>query len=192
MDTIRETSDFVCQKLISKLPITDNIRLLEPSCGDGKILKYLIEHYKLVDLDVVCVELNKERLSAAASALEGNVPNSFNDFAFYQEDFLRWNDINHRENVVKLKPFDCIIACPPFKNNIDLEHIKLMYDLLKKKGMMATLTSPFWITNNEAHQVEFRKWLADKEYELEILPDNSFMEKGKSVPTAILTIYKRN
>lgn len=55
---------------------------------------------------------------------------------------------------------------------------------------MVSLTSPYWITNNESHQIEFREWLEDKNYQLEILPDNSFVEKDKTVPTAIITIKK--
>ncbi len=56
---------------------------------------------------------------------------------------------------------------------------------------MVTLTSPYWLTNNEPIQVEFRKWLEGKDYYMQMLPDNSFIEKGKSVPTAILKIYKK-
>jgi hypothetical protein len=66
-----------------------------------------------------------------------------------------------------------------------------MYELLERKGIMVTLTSPNWVLNNEPHQVQFREWLIDKNYSMTMLPDNSFMEKGKTVPTMILKIFKR-
>ncbi|MEO6305085.1 MAG: hypothetical protein ABIP51_18145 [Bacteroidia bacterium] len=100
----------------------------------------------------------------------------------FNADFLLWETD---------KKYDRIIACPPFKNNIDLMHIKKMYGLLKHKGIMVTLTSPNWILNNEEHQVEFRQWLKNKNYSMEMLPDNSYMEKGKTVPTIIFKIYKK-
>jgi len=189
MKQIRETSDFVCKKLISKVTIDDDIRILEPSCGDGKILKYIVDNYDVKNIWTVGVELNKERISKANNDLVANIPNNFNRFDFYQADFLSWEEYIDPLNSTDGK-FDVIIACPPFKNNVDLEHIRRMYDLLDVTGEMVTLTSPYWITNNEVHQVDFRRWLEDKNYSLEILPDNSFMEKGKSVPTAILTIKK--
>jgi SAM-dependent methyltransferase len=187
MKQIRETSDFVCKKIIDKVRLFDYMRILEPSCGDGKILQYLYENYPTHDNQNFCIELNKERIENAQQNLS-SIKSNF--FSFQQADFLVWGH-KYLQNEEGVK-FNLILACPPFKNNVDLEHIKLMYELLSGNGVgqLVTLTSPYWITNNESHQVEFRKWLEDKNYSLEILPDNSFMEKDKSVPTAILTIKK--
>lgn len=184
MKTQRETPDFVCQKLLGKLPITDGIKILEPSAGEGKIIQYLLENYSIKNCDIILHELNKERISKAQQILDSL--NKSHDIFYYQQDFLKT-----REELGSSFPYDVIVACPPFKNNVDIEHIKLMYDLLRNKGMMATLTSPYWVTNNEPHQIEFRKWLEGKDYQLELLPDDTFIEKGKTVPSAILTIYKR-
>jgi hypothetical protein len=65
-----------------------------------------------------------------------------------------------------------------------------MYDLLDDNGIIITLTTPYWTTNNETHQVQFRKFLEDKKYTLKMLPDMTFFEKNKTVPTALLTIEK--
>jgi hypothetical protein len=203
MKTQRETPDFVCQKLISKLPITDRIRIIEPSIGEGKIIHYLFDNYNLGGVTVVGIELNKERITKAGQNLTDEFLNSpkqrhvqeRNNLYLYQEDFLK-NSFSLLKNPDRKilntsMPFDVAIACPPFKNNLDLAHIQLMYDSLKHKGMMASLTSPYWMTNNEPHQIEFRKWLESKDYQLEMLPDNTFIERDKTVPTAIITIYKR-
>jgi len=70
-------------------------------------------------------------------------------------------------------------------------HIMKMYSLLKNKGIMVTLCSPKWIIDNEQHQINFRHWLVDKEYYMQMLPDNSFIERDRSVPTALLKIFKK-
>lgn len=89
------------------------------------------------------------------------------------------------------KKYDRIIAAPPFKGNADLLHIQHMYDMLAPDGVIVSLTSPFWLTNNEPHQVDFRSFLEDKTHSMTVLPDNSFMERGKTVPTGILRISRK-
>ncbi len=61
---------------------------------------------------------------------------------------------------------------------------------IKDDGILVTLCSPYWVTNNDPHQIEFRTWLSDKKYYMSMLPDNSFIEHHKSVPTALLVINK--
>jgi len=168
---IRETSAEVARKIIAKALIQPCQTILEPSAGTGGIVDIIKQDYPLHDLDIVCVELNKEKCEI------------LNDkgYATRNGDFL---------NFVPLMDYDRIIACPPFKANIDLEHIMRMYLYLKKGGLLVSLTSPLWILNNEQHQVKFREWLADKKHDMELLPDNSFMEGGKTVPSMILRIFK--
>ena len=184
MKQIRETSDFVCKKLIEKLPITDGSKILEPSIGEGKIIKYLLDHYTMGGLDIHGLELNKERVFTASDNLY-----PYRDVRGIKVNIQQGDFLDYKPNLTK--PFDVIIACPPFKGNIDLRHIGKMYEMLKYKGMMASLTSPYWMTNNEPLQVEFRNWLKDKNYQFELLPDNTFVEKEKNVPTGIITIYKK-
>lgn len=188
MKYVRETSEKVCERMFMQIndvnfPLNGHghVRVLEPSCGEGRIINYL--HNNLSNYSkyhYTCVELNKNLLKKAEENLDFIMDHLIE---FEQADFLLWG--KH-----KREPFDLIVACPPFKDNIDLQHIKLMYDNLKPGGQMVTLTSPYWLTNNEAHQVEFRSWLVGKAYHLIMLPDNSFMEKNKSVPTAILKINR--
>ena len=39
---------------------------------------------------------------------------------------------------------------------------------------LISLTSPYWFTNNEPLQVEFRKFLLDKPHKVNMLVDNCF------------------
>lgn len=185
MKQIRETSDFVCEKLIEQLELDITHKsILEPSCGDGKIIDYILNKYSnSYGGKFTCIELNKDRLDNAKTILEKH--DERHKFTFIQADFLKWSSSTYAG-----EGYDRIIACPPFKGNTDVDHIQAMYDILGHHGVMVSLTSPYWITNNEDHQVMFREWLTDKDYKFNLLPDNSFMEKGKSVPTGILKITK--
>lgn len=148
--------------------------ILEPSAGEGDMLDELVPRlsFDFLRENVLCVELNEEKANICKSK---NYPTLHADFLKY--DF-------------KGKKFDIIIAAPPFINNVDVEHIQKMYSLLNTYGIIVTLTSPYWVTNNEIHQIAFRNFLKNINYSLTMVPDNTFIEKGKSVPTAILTIHK--
>ena len=158
--------------LINKAGIEEGNSILEPSAGEGRIIDRLYQTHSFSNLSIDCIELNREKVAVLQSKKYNAV----------QADFL-----THPIE----KEYERIIACPPFKKNIDLLHIRKMYHCLKRKGIMVSLTSPYWLTNNEAHQVEFREWLKDKEYYLQMLPDNSFMERGATVPTGVLKILKK-
>jgi hypothetical protein len=46
------------------------------------------------------------------------------------------------------------------------------------------------MTGDSERQANFRNWLMDKNYRIEMLPDNLFMEDGNTVPTCIIVIRK--
>ena len=168
----RETPNFVIWNLLADINFEyNNLDILEPFAGDGKIIKEL-QKYSYNSIDAV--ELNQNKYNNI-------VNNNFRDCTVYHNDYLKF---------IPNKLYDCIIAAPPFKNNEDLLHIMKMYNELKPHGIIVSLTSPYWLTNNEPTQILFRKWLADNKiaHSLYMLPDKTFIEKDKSIPTAILII----
>ncbi len=180
MKTNRKTPQWVVDKMWDKLvsdidlSIYDNRpKLLEPSAGEGHLLEPDDYDFQYA-FDSTAIELNNEKCEALK---EKQYPH----LNVIHGDFL---------NLIIEDKFDVVIAAPPFNNNVDLEHIKKMYSLLSNNGIIVSLTTPYWMTNNEPHQVEFRNWLKDKTHSIEMLPDMTFVEKGKTVPTAIITIYK--
>ena len=170
---MRDTSEFVAKKLIDRLRLDldlPNLPILEPSAGEGFLADAINDAFP--NAAIHCVELNKERFDV----LKTKFPNAIHG------DFLK---------VELPRKYYLIIAAPPFKSNMDLAHIIKMYNSLHIGGVVVSLTSPYWLTNNEPLQVEFREWLKDKKHTLEILPDMSFSERGKTVPTAIIEIWKQ-
>ena len=174
--TIRETPNYVLNKF--KKFITMNInglkkyKVLEPSAGSGRIAD-MIKDFDYCVESLTCVELNNDLCNILKEK----------GFNTIHSDFLNYNTDNTEK-------FDIIVAAPPFKGNIDLKHIMHMYDMLSESGFIISLTSPYWLTNNEPLQVDFRAFISNKRYTLELLPDDTFVEKGKTVPTAILFIEK--
>lgn len=179
---MRDTTEFVAEKILTSNKLVYNplkdYEILEPSAGVGFLANYIkhffkerVFHSDSKKLIIDCIELNKEKYDT----LVKDFPTAIHG------DFLSL-DIK--------KQYDLIIAAPPFKGNIDLEHIMKMYDLLKNGGELVSLTSPYWFTNNEPLQIKFRDFLKDKPNKTIMLPDMSFSERGKTVPTAIINILK--
>lgn len=174
MKTSRETPSWLVDKMwhivqdhVVQLPMM-KFTLLEPSAGEGNLLNHFLNN----KYDVTTVELNVEKCKKLKKYSDTN----------YHGDFLQLE--------FNINTFDVVLAAPPFNNNIDVVHIQKMYDVLKRDGIIVTLTSPYWVTNNESHQVKFREWLKDKSHKMIMLPDMTFVEKKKTVPTAILVIKK--
>lgn len=185
MKTQRDTPRHVIDRLIDKAALFPECSILEPSAGNGAILEVLAEQPKWADFDVTAVELNDEKFRHINGKLKNDLlSKKFKEYHAYHHDFLKWNF-----GATGLT-FNRIIAAPPFKDNIDTSHIRHMYNMLADKGVLVSLTTPYWVTNNEEHQVKFREWLEGKQYSITMLPDMTFVEKGKTVPTAIIKIYK--
>lgn len=153
------------------ISLVDNLgfSVLEPSAGDGDICDALMMADS--NLSITAIELSSDKWK------------TLKDKGYFtiHTDFLKWND---------KRKFDTIIAAPPFKGNTDCEHIMKMYTHLNNGGTLVSLTSPHWITNNEPHQVAFRKWLDTVDHTLYKVKEDTFIERKGNIPTMILKIKK--
>ena len=167
--TIRETRQVVIDQMLSGLSIPELSLILEPSAGSGNLADGIRRKYNNVIIH--CIELNKEL----------QMQLHYKSYPLMGADFFKI-DPNPR--------YDFVIACPTYKDNIDVEHIMHMYDFLKPGGQIISLTHPAWTTHNSERQVKFRKWLEEKNYSMKMLTDNSFVEDYKTQPSMIITIKK--
>lgn len=172
MKNIRVTSKEVASLLYSKIVefITPDSRILEPSAGSGDLIDY-IKNKLFFNTPIDVVELNNEKASILKSK----------GYNLIGRDYM---------NTVVEDKYDIIVACPPFKSDMNLDHIQKMYSDLNRNGIIATLCNTKWITDNTEKSVKFREFLLNVNYTMTMIPDNSFMEKGKSVPSLILKIKK--
>lgn len=169
MKTIRETNQKVIDALLQHADLCDNMQILEPSAGFGNLADGIKR--KCPNIVVDCVELNEHNKKILIQKGHNVVGRDF--FHFKTE-----------------KKYRHIIAAPNFKDNVDVDHIMKMYTHLDNGGRIISLTSPYWMTGNSERQVNFRKWLEDKDYKIQMLQDNLFMEDGLTVPTCIIVIRK--
>lgn len=168
--TIRKTRLRVVLKMLRHCySMTNKTQILEPSAGIGDLADGIKKYFPNVSID--CVELNAERREILKEK----------GYNVVGEDFFKFDTT---------KRYDYIIASPTYKNNVDVEHIMHMWHFLKKGGSIVSLTSPYWTIRNGENQVAFRKWLEDKDYYMEMLPDNYFVENYETQPSMIIKITK--
>jgi hypothetical protein len=149
--------------------IQDGHKVLEPSAGVGLLAEGILKHNPNIDLD--CIELNSQCKDALREK-------GFN---------VIWS------NFLDFKPkclYDRVIGAPNFKDNVDCQHVMKMYDCVKSGGKVISIMSPYWMTGDSELQIKFRKWLEDKSYTITMLPDNSYMEDGNTVPTILINLEK--
>jgi hypothetical protein len=145
--------------------------ILEPSAGQGAIVKAI---HAATDnaVTVYCYELmdiNREILSKMSGV------------KLVGDDFMK---------AASIVQYNRIIANPPFTKNQDIDHIRLMYNLLKPGGIMVTLSSPSWTFGSQKKQVEFKQWLTDVGAHTEEIPADTFKESGTSIRTVLIKIKK--
>ena len=119
-----ETPDSVADWLIMLAGgIHEDDTVLEPSAGRGALIKAI--HRACPSVMVECYELMPENREFLHSL--GNV-------ILLGEDFAKDS----------VGSYSKIIANPPFANNQDIDHVRLMYDRLEEGGTLAVITSPHW------------------------------------------------
>lgn len=145
--------------------------ILEPSAGQGAIVQAILKATEGA-VTVHCYEpMDVNKL----------ILNKITGVKWLGDDFMQ-----AASGVL----YDRIIANPPFTKNQDIDHIKLMYDLLKPGGVMVTLASPSWTFGSQKKQVEFRQWLTDTDAHIEEIPEDTFKESGTSIRTILIKIKK--
>ena len=168
----------IAEQMISYLPaVGPSMKILEPSAGDGSLIKAFRAAYP--DIPVDCfelMELNRKKLAEIPGAnIIGN-------------DFIETVSID-TYNLVRGQ-YDIIIANPPFTKNQDIDHIMSMYECLKPGGTIITLASPSWTFGNQHKQVVFKEWLETHEVYPVTLPDKSFVRSGTGITPVLLQIQK--
>lgn len=164
------TPDDVADFMIDLLRVDEGDLVLEPSAGQGALIKALNRQYPNTIVD--CFELmdiNREFLKQIPEA-------NLIGYDFLKEE--------------KTKKYDLIIANPPFAKNQDIDHVREMYKCLNPGGVIASITSKHWSFCNNKKEKEFRDWI-EKENCTDIFPlsSGSFKSSGTMVSSQLIVIY---
>jgi len=147
-----ETPTRLARALVAWADIRKGEMCLEPSAGRGAIAQYLP--------DVDCVELvsdNRDYLTTRGFSLVG-------------DDFLNFS-----------RPYDVIVANPPFTRQQDIEHVTHMISLARRTVVSVMSNSILFRTNRKT--VEFRELLKKCNGKVIRLAADSFKESGTGVNT---------
>lgn len=165
------TPDDLCDDLVFEAEIEPYHDILEPSAGQGAIIKAINRVYP--DVKVDCYEL-----MPVNQTILKKVPN----VNFIGEDFLTEDNG---------KKYDRIIANPPFSKNQDIEHIYEMYKRLKVGGRLVSVCSKHWQLSNNNKETAFREWLNSLNADVTEVSGGAFKESGTSIATAVIIINKK-
>lgn len=164
-------------QLIDLADVQPGDRVLEPSAGDGAIVRVLLS---VVDVQVVAVEIDPGR--AAQLARLATTDQERSRLTHVEGDFL-----SHRLR----HGFDRVVMNPPFtKDGLEMEHVQCAYNLLFSGGRLVSVL-PSGITSREdKKRTAFRAWVKDLGGTFEDLPAASFRESGTTVNTCVLVVDK--
>lgn len=166
------TPDELADQLVVYAELKDGERILEPSAGNGAIVKAI--NRATGDEDVYCYEL----MPVNQIALK-----NISTVRFLGEDFLSPNGTGHMQ-------FDKIIANPPFSKNQDIDHVYEMYSRLKTGGRLVSITSKHWQMSSNSKETQFKEWLNRLGAKIHDIESGIFKDSGTSIATALIIIDK--
>ena len=165
-----ETPDGVADWLVMLAGgIHEDDTVLEPSAGRGALIKAI--HRACPSVMVECYEMMPENRELLHSL--GNV-------ILLGEDFAKDS----------VGSYSKIIANPPFANNQDIDHVRLMYERLVEGGTLAAITSPHWKFASEKKCAAFRQWIDEVHGQVFEISAGEFKESGTSISTMAVVIKK--
>lgn len=165
------TPDHLADKLVKMAGIKEYDSVLEPSAGQGAIVKAIqrktwrnrpVYGFELMDINRTFLE------PIGAFVLLGN------DFLIECKKML----------------FNKIIANPPFSGNQDIDHIIKMYKCLSPGGRIVTMASKHWTFAQGKKETQFREWLDEIGAVIEDVEAGEFKESGTNIQTCIIVIDK--
>ncbi|HTE37509.1 MAG TPA: N-6 DNA methylase [Reyranella sp.] len=161
----------IARRMVMEADLRAGLRILEPSCGDGRLIRAIGEVLSLDDeADVLGVDIDSHAMDAACaeflSATRRRSP------SFVVGDFL------------ELEPapafmFDRVLMNPPFAKGADLAHIRHALSFLKPDGVLVALC---------AAGTRQRQFVAEHAGSWETLAADSFKAEGTGVNVAMVML----
>lgn len=155
-------------------------RILEPSAGDGAIVRAILENDR--DTHVTAVEPNDPRadaLDALAAEFPGRVTVVRSRFEDYAESYAG-------------EPFDAVIMNPPFGDSsrdlVWIDHVRAAWELLRPGALLVSIVPPGYAFRSDRAHREFRTWAESHGATFEKLPGQPFAESGTGTSAGVLTI----
>lgn len=166
------TPEPIADYLVELAQLKNTDIILEPSCGQGAIIKAINKAVKAIPHCYELMEVN--RLVLQKSNLKFNL---------IGEDFFEANS--------DVGAYTKIIANPPFSKNQDLTHVLEMYNRLAVNGRLVSIVSTSWVQGSQKKQIEFREFLKSVNAQILDIEKGAFKESGTMIASKIIIINKK-
>lgn len=150
---------------------TGDIRILEPSAGQGGLIKAIDEN---LWNKVTCIEPDNTNYGVLCELGLNPEQTTFEEFFEANKD----------------KKFTNVIMNPPFSLGRDISHVKMAYDLLEKGGTLVAIISENTLYYERESNRNFVKWLEEVKAYKEPIPTGSFIDCGTAIDTVMIKIQK--
>lgn len=161
------TPKLLAARMVEMAGVTQGVRVLEPSAGNGNIAEAVRKAGVEPDVAEISSQLRDILLAKG-----------FNVIGW---DFLDVTD-----------QYDVVIQNPPFSN--DIQHVRHAYSLLQDGGKLVSIVGEGAFIRQGKVETEFRSWLDEIAADIEELPQGTFEESSLMVTTGanarLITITK--
>lgn len=158
----------LADRLVEYAEIEQHHSVLEPSAGQGAIVKAIGRRFPAMEVD--CFEL---------MPLNQSFLNKLPTAHLIGEDFLTATGPRYER----------IVANPPFSKNQDIDHIYHMANqFLKFGGRLVSIAGKHWQISSNKKEVQFWEWLNEINAVIIDLPVGEFKESGTTIATCIIII----
>ena len=162
------TPNDLASKMVRRLAVEPGMKVLEPSAGEGAIVKAILGSLKgSIYLDSLEID---QKLHDLLNDEGANVVGT---------DFMEYDPG---------KIYDRIAMNPPFRKGQDIAHVRRAFNMLKPGGRLVAIMSTGWRMGNTKAVQEFRDWLTLLKYDVEEIPAGAFKASGTTVATLMVTI----
>jgi len=160
--------------------LTPGCKVLEPSAGDGAIVRALVQKGASVD----AIEVDAGRAAAMVREFGNKV--SLPKVTVQCSNFLT----QHPRPV-----YDYVVMNPPFSGTHWMEHVMHAFQFLKPHGQLLAILPATAEISESAKHVAFREWAEQhcgwrRGHLFVEMPAESFLESGTRVSTVILNLRK--
>lgn len=180
------TPEKLADKLVELAEIKEHDLVLEPSAGQGAIIKSILKkHPEQLVHAYEAMSINRTFLEKIDGCILLGEDFLDCDLLFPKKGAPKWASNYHRDLT-----FNRIIANPPFSKNQDIDHVKAMYQRLRKGGRIVCITSESWVDGTQKKQVAFNDWLNEVKAKIIDVEKGAFKESGTMVGGKIVIIDK--
>lgn len=156
----------LARTMLTKLALTAQDRLLEPSAGNGALIRPILDGEFTMPAIGALIDIDEHHHDVLAELVDADLddPRSATPMIALHGDFLAM-EFNFRPTAILMNP--------PFSKGQDIAHIKHAYKMLAPGGRMVAIASESAFL---PRQEQFREWLNKRGAECERVPPDSFTD----------------